>query len=59
MTDAIDMALLLESIKYDITGKMSSSQDEVALTNKLDQKIDELQREVSRMQNHFDSQLTY
>jgi len=59
MTDAIDMALLLESIKYDITGKMSLSQDEVALTNKLDQKIDELQREVSRMQNHFDSQLTY
>jgi|TARA_R110000868_G_scaffold250968_1_gene507712 hypothetical protein len=59
MTDAIDMALLLESIKYDITGKMSSLQDEVALTNKLDQKIDELRREVSRMQTHFDSQLTY
>ena len=59
MTDAIDMALLLESIKYDITGKMSSLQDEVALTNKLDQKIDELRREVSRMQAHFDSQLTY
>jgi len=59
MTDAIDMALFLESIKYDITNKMASSEDEVALTNKLDQKIDELRREVSRMQTHFDSQLTY
>lgn len=59
MTDAIDMALLLESIKYDITGKMSSLQDEVALKNKLDQKIDELSREISRLETHFNNQLTY
>jgi hypothetical protein len=59
MTDAIEMVLLLESIKYDIVGKMVSMKDEVALVNKLDSNIEELRREVSRMQNHFDSQLTY
>lgn len=59
MTDAIEMVLLLESIKYDIVGKMSTIKDEVALVNKLDSNLDQLRREISRMQNHFDSQLTY
>ena len=58
MEDA-DLILLLESIKYDVVGKMSSMQDEVALVNKLDSNLEELRREISRMQNHFDSQLTY
>jgi hypothetical protein len=58
MRDA-DMVLLLESIKHDVVGKMSSMQDEVALVNKLDSNLEELRREISRMQNHFDSQLTY
>jgi hypothetical protein len=58
MRDA-DMVLLLESIKHDVVGKMSSMQDEVALVNKLDCNLEELRREISRMQNHFDSQLTY
>jgi hypothetical protein len=58
MEDA-DMVLLLESIKHDVVGKMSSMQDEVALVNKLDSNLEELRREISRMQNHFDSQLTY
>ena len=58
MEDA-DLILLLESIKHDVVGKMSSMQDEVALVNKLDSNLEELRREISRMQNHFDSQLTY
>ena len=58
MRDA-DMVLLLESIKHDVVGKMLSMQDEVALVNKLDSNLDEIRREISRMQNHFDSQLTY
>jgi hypothetical protein len=53
------MVLLLESIKYDIVGKMSSMQDEVALVNKLDSNLDEIRREVARLETHFDSQLTY
>lgn len=58
MEDA-DLILLLESIKYDVVGKMSSMQDEVALVNKLDSNLDEIRREVARLETHFDSQLTY
>ena len=58
MRDA-DVVLLLESIKYDIVGKMSSMKDEVALVNKLDSNLDEIRREVARLETHFDSQLTY
>ena len=58
MRDA-DMVLLLESIKYDIVGKMSSMQDEVALVNKLDSSLEEIRREVARLETHFDNQLTY
>ena len=58
MEDA-DMVLLLESIKHDVVGKMSSMQDEVALVNKLDSNLDEIRREVARLETHFDSQLTY
>ena len=58
MRDA-DMVLLLESIKHDVVGKMSSMQDEVALVNKLDCNLEELRREVARLETHFDSQLTY
>jgi len=58
MRDA-DMVLLLESIKYDIVGKMSSMRDEVALVNKLDSNLEEIRREISRLETHFDSQLTY
>jgi hypothetical protein len=58
MRDA-DMVLLLESIKHDVVGKMSSMQDEVALVNKLDCNLEELRREVSRLETHFDNQLTY
>ena len=54
-----DMVLLLESIKYDIVGKMSSMRDEVALVNKLDSNLEEIRREISRLETHFDSQLTY
>jgi len=59
MTDAIEMVLLLESIKYDIVGKMVSMKDEVALVNKLDCNLEELRREISRLETHFDNQLTY
>ena len=58
MRDA-DMVLLLESIKHDVVGKMSSMQDEVALVNKLDCNLEELRREGSRLETHFDNQLTY
>ena len=58
MRDA-DAVLLLESIKYDIVGKMSTMKDEVALVNKLDSNLDEIRREVARLETHFDSQLTY
>ena len=58
MRDA-DMVLLLESIKHDVVGKMSSMQDEVALVNKLDSNLEELRREISRLETHFDNQLTY
>jgi len=58
MRDA-DVVLLLESIKYDIVGKMSTMKDEVALVNKLDSNLDEIRREVARLETHFDSQLTY
>jgi hypothetical protein len=58
MRDA-DMVLLLESIKYDIVGKMSSMRDEVALVNKLDSNLEKIRREISRLETHFDSQLTY
>jgi hypothetical protein len=58
MRDA-DVVLLLESIKYDVVGKMSSMKDEVALVNKLDSNLDQLRREISRLETHFDSQLTY
>jgi hypothetical protein len=58
MTDA-DVVLLLESIKYDVVGKMSTMKDEVALVNKLDSNLDQLRREISRLETHFDSQLTY
>ena len=58
MRDA-DMVLLLESIKYDIVGKMSSMRDEVALVNKLDSNLEEIRREISRLETHFNSQLTY
>jgi hypothetical protein len=58
MRDA-DVVLLLESIKYDIVGKMSTMKDEVALVNKLDSNLDQLRREISRLETHFDSQLTY
>ena len=58
MRDA-DVVLLLESIKYGIVGKMSSMQDEVALVNKLDSNLEEIRREISRLETHFDSQLTY
>jgi hypothetical protein len=58
MRDA-DVILLLESIKYDIVGKMSTMKDEVALVNKLDSNLDQLRREISRLETHFDSQLTY
>jgi hypothetical protein len=58
MRDA-DMVLLLESIKHDVVGKMSSMQDEVALVNKLDCNLEELRREISRLETHFDNQLTY
>ena len=54
-----DMVLLLESIKYDIVGKMSSMRNEVALVNKLDSNLEEIRREISRLETHFDSQLTY
>jgi len=58
MRDA-DIVLLLESIKYDVVGKMSTMKDEVALVNKLDSNLDQLRREISRLETHFDSQLTY
>jgi len=58
MRDA-DVVLLLESIKYDVVGKMSSMKDEVALVNKLDSNLEEIRREISRLETHFDSQLTY
>ena len=58
MRDA-DVVLLLESIKYDIVGKMSTMKDEVALVNKLDSNLDEIRREVAWLEIHFDSQLTY
>ena len=58
MRDA-DVVLLLESIKYDVVGKMSSMKDEVALVNKLDSNLDEIRREVAWLEIHFDSQLTY
>ena len=58
MRDA-DVVLLLESIKYDIVGKMSSMQDEVSLVSKLDSNLEEIRREISRLETHFDSQLTY
>jgi hypothetical protein len=58
MRDA-DVVLLLESIKYDVVGKMSTMKDEVALVNKLDSNLDQLRREISRLETHFDSQLTY
>ena len=58
MRDA-DVVLLLESIKYDVVGKMSSMKDEVALVNKLDSNLDQLRREISRLETHLDSQLTY
>ena len=58
MRDA-DVVLLLESIKYDVVGKMSSMQDEVALVNTLDSKLDEIRREVARLETHFNNQLTY
>ena len=58
MRDA-DIVLLLESIKYDVVGKMSSMKDEVALVNKLDCNLEELRREISRLETHFDNQLTY
>jgi hypothetical protein len=58
MEDA-DLILLLESIKYDVVGKMSSMQDEVALVNKLDSNLDQIRREIARLETHFDSQLTY
>lgn len=45
MTDA-DVVLLLESIKYDIVGKMSTMKDEVALVNKLDSNLDRLRRDI-------------
>lgn len=54
-----DMVLLLESIKYDIVGKMSSMRDEVALVNKLDSNLEKIRCEISRLETHFDSQLTY
>ena len=58
MRDA-DVVLLLESIKYDVVGKMSSMKDEVALVNKLDINLDKLRREISRLETHFNNQLTY
>ena len=58
MRDA-DLILLLESIKYDVVGKMSTMKDEVALVNKLDSHLDEIRREVAWLEIHFDSQLTY
>ena len=58
MSDA-DVVLLLESIKYDIVGKMSSMKDEVALVNKLDSNLDQIRREVARLETHFNNQLTY
>tara|TARA_S200002703_G_scaffold132083_1_gene119796 strand:+ start:68 stop:244 length:177 start_codon:yes stop_codon:yes gene_type:complete len=58
MRDA-DVVLLLESIKYDVVGKMSSMKDEVALVNKLDSNLDQLRREISRLETHFNNQLTY
>ena len=58
MRDA-DVVLLLESIKYDIVGKMSTMKDEVALVNKLDSNLDEIRREVARLETHFNNQLTY
>jgi len=58
MRDA-DVVLLLESIKYDIVGKMSTMKDEVALVNKLDSNLDQLRREISRLETHFNNQLTY
>ena len=58
MRDA-DLILLLESIKYDIVGKMSTMKDEVALVNKLDSNLDQLRREISRLETHFNNQLTY
>ena len=58
MRDA-DMVLLLESIKHDVVGKMLSMQDEVALVNKLDSNLDEIRREVARLETHFNNQLTY
>jgi len=58
MRDA-DVVLLLESIKYDVVGKMSTMKDEVALVNKLDSNLDEIRREVAWLEIHFDSQLTY
>jgi len=58
MRDA-DVVLLLESIKYDVVGKMSTMKDEVALVNKLDSNLDQLRREISRLETHFNNQLTY
>ena len=58
MRDA-DVVLLLESIKYDIVGKMPTMKDEVALVNKLDSNLDQLRREISRLETHFNNQLTY
>jgi len=58
MRDA-DVVLLLESIKYDVVGKMSSMKDEVALVNKLDSNLDQLRREIARLETHFNNQLTY
>jgi len=41
------------------TTKMSSMKDEVALVNKLDSNLDQLRREISRLETHFNNQLTY